>query len=70
MNSARFLASSVLNKDGDMWVIGGTSTVRGRNADSTEVYKYQPKGKGLWTTGDQLPGAYRDTGIASHCTVR
>ena len=70
MNNARFLASSVLTKEGDMWVMGGSSNREGVDSDSTEVYQYEANGKGRWTKGPPLPGDYRDTGIESHCTVR
>ena len=68
MNHARYRASSVLNKNGDMWVLGGTSG--NLSSDSTEVYEYKAGGKGTWRKGHPLPPDYRDSGIESHCTVR
>ena len=70
MKHTRFYASSVLNEDGDMWVIGGAAPGSDNASDTTEVYTYLPRGKGKWRTGPALPPAYRDTGIESHCTVR
>jgi hypothetical protein len=68
MAHRRFYASSVLNKDGNLWVLGGTA--EDKASDTTEVYEYRPKGEGTWRTGPPLPDDYRDTGIESHCTVR
>ena len=73
MTNRRLYASSVLNTDGDIWVIGGVAKNRGNDsdkADSTEVYQYRPNGKGKWTISIPLPRDYRDTGIERHCTVR
>ena len=68
MEFKRFYASSVLNDNGDMWVLGGTAL--NNASDTSEVYAYQPRGKGQWQKGPPLPPDYRDTGLESHCTVR
>ena len=68
MVERRYRASSVLNQNGDMWVLGGVSG--NSSLDYTEVYEYLPKGKGRWRTGAPLPPAYRDSGLESHCTIR
>ncbi len=68
MKNTRRFASSVLDGNGDMWVLGGTAD--NNASDSTEVYDYRPKGAGTWRKGHALPPDYRDTGIESHCTVR
>ena len=70
MTNQRFLATSVLNENGDIWVIGGISAGKRVFSDSTEVYKYKPRGEGQWLKGAPIPDDYRDTGIVSHCTVR
>ena len=68
MNHKRYYASSVLDENGNIWVMGGTA--EDAASDTTEIYEYKPKGHGVWRKGPQLPGDYRDTGIESHCTVR
>ena len=57
MIKKRYLASSTLDKNGNLWVLGGTAN--SSNADSTEVYEYKPGGKGLWRKGYPLPVDYR-----------
>ena len=64
----RSRATSVINKDGNLWVIGGTAD--NKAVKSTEAYEYKPLGRGAWGPGPQLPIDYRYTGIESHCTVR
>ena len=68
MQFKRFYASSVLNNEGDMWVLGGTAV--NNASDTSEVYAYGPRGTGRWQKGPPLPPDYRDTGLESHCTVR
>ena len=68
MKHARSYASAITNEKGDLWILGGTA--EDKASQSTEVYEYRPRGEGQWRTGPQLPPAYRDTGIESHCTVR
>ena len=51
-----------------MWVIGGTNEdVEG--IKSTEIYEYQPGGKGRWKKGPDLPASLLG-GLESHCAVR
>ena len=47
MAHKRFYASSVLNKDGNLWVLGGTA--QDKASDTSEVYEYKPRGEGTWT---------------------
>ena len=70
MTQKRHQAASVLDKNGDIWVLGGTSNSSA--ADSTEIYNYRPasRGYGRWRKGFPLPQALRDTGLQSHCTVK
>ena len=68
MSHSRYRASSVLNKEGNMWVFGGTSY--NSSSQDTTVYDYKAGGKGAWKIAQPLPEDYRDTGIESHCTVR
>ncbi len=68
MTQKRYYSSSVLNEDGDMWVLGGIASDIA--SDTTEVYAYKPNGEGVWKKGPPLPPDYKDTGIESHCTVR
>ena len=74
MGNKRPFASSVLDKDGDMWVLGGAANTRFDKyaADSTEIYQYQPakRGFGGWRKGFPLPQVLRDTGISQTCTVK
>ena len=65
MKTPRFSATSSLTPDGDLWILGG-------NFDSqttlkTEVFDFD---RMVWRTGIDLPEAFRDTGLTSHCTVR
>ena len=65
MKTPRFGATSSLTPDGDLWILGG-------NFDSqttlkTEVFDFD---RMVWRTGIELPEAFRDTGLTSHCTVR
>ena len=60
-------AAAVMNEEGNMWVIGGTSDDSGLNG--TEVYHDGSNGTGKWTQGPMLPVGLRG-GIESHCTVR
>ena len=57
MTHKRFYPSSTLDKNGNIWVLGGTAN--SSNADSTEVYEYKPGGNGLWRKGYPLPVDYR-----------
>ena len=66
MQQPRFRASSTLNNNGDLWVLGGTHDVSS-NPLTTEVYLSNQK---RWNIGNPLPPALRDTGIDSQCTVR
>merc|ERR1711935_145106 len=70
MAQKRHLATSVLDVNGDMWVLGGTANSSA--ADSTEIYNYKPpdSGFGRWRKGFPLPAALRDTGLQSHCSVK
>ena len=69
MTQKRYYGASVLDPNGDMWVLGGTAN--SSNADSTEVYQYKPRPRsGRWRKGYPLPTALRDTGIESQCNVR
>ena len=69
MTQKRYYGASVLDPNGDMWVLGGTAN--SSNADSTEVYQYKPLPRsGRWRKGYPLPTALRDTGIESQCNVR
>ena len=71
MNQKRHLAASVLNKEGNFWMLGGTLGGSGTDstdsADSTEFYEY---GKKRWRKGPPLPSGLRDTGLQSHCALR
>ncbi len=65
MQEARHYAASVLNENGDLWVLGG---VNGSNAaDSTEIYEFDYS---RWRKGRPLPSGLRDSGVAYHCAVR
>ncbi len=69
MTQKRYRAATVLNEDGDMWVLGGTydSTA----SEATEVFRYQARtNSGSWTRGRPLPDDLRDSGIESHCVVQ
>ena len=78
MTQKRSGATSVLDSNGDMWVLGGAANSSA--ADSTEIYNYKaPKkengqleaqGAGRWRTGFPLPVALRDTGISNTCSVK
>ena len=70
MTHKRHQAASVLDKNGDLWVLGGTSNFSA--ADSTEIYNYKSadRGFGNWRKGFPLPQALRDTGLQSTCTVK
>ena len=69
MTQKRYYGTSVIDPNGDMWVLGGTAN--SSNADSTEVYQYKPRPRsGRWRKGYPLPTALRDTGIESQCNVR
>lgn len=68
MSTNRYYASSVINQDKNMWVIGGA----GKNDEalrSTEIYDYKPNGKGRWKAGPNLPSDLVG-GLESHCSVR
>ena len=51
-----------------MWVIGGTGE-DDNGLRSTEIYEYQPKGKGRWKMGPNIPKELVG-GLESHCSVR
>ena len=57
MAKKRYYASSTLDKNGNLWVLGGTAN--STTADSTEVYEYKSEGKGRWRKGYPLPVDYR-----------
>lgn len=58
-------ASSVLDADGNLWVLGGVDG--SDNADSTEIFDF---GNDRWRKGRPLPAELRDSGLNSHCAVR
>jgi len=70
MGNKRSYGSSVLDKNGDMWVIGGSANSSA--ADSTEIYNYQSadRGFGNWRKGFPLPQLLRDNGLENTCTVK
>ena len=69
MGQTRHLSASILDPNGDMWVLGGSSNSSA--ADSTEIYQYKPQSRGFgrWRKGFPLPPDLRDTGVESHCSV-
>ena len=68
MSTERYYPSSVINQDGNIWVIGGTGK-DDNGLRSTEIYEYQPKGKGRWKMGPNIPKELVG-GLESHCSVR
>ena len=70
MSNKRNFATSVLDENGDIWVLGGTANSSA--ADSTEIYNYKTPdlGSGRWRKGFPLPAALRETGLQSHCSVK
>ena len=64
MSYERHYASSVLDKNDDLWVIGGTHD--SKTADTTEVLQYQGPGKAKWRKGYALPFELRDTGKCTY----
>ena len=71
MASKRKFASSVLDPNGDLWILGGKSGYNNAS-DSTEIYNYKTasRGFGLWRKGFPLPLELRDTGLQSQCSVK
>ena len=65
MEQPRFRASSTLDKNGFLWILGGIHN--SNPLRTTEVYFSNQK---RWRDGYQLPPALKDTGIDSQCTVR
>ena len=65
LKHARNFASSNIDKDGNLWVIGGASGSKA--AESTEIFDFQ---KQRWRRGLPLPKELRDSGLSSHCSVR
>ena len=65
MKIPRLGATSSLTPDGDLWILGGATLAE--NNLKTEVYDFDYK---FWSTGIDLPEAFRDTGLTDHCTVR
>ena len=65
MKIPRLGATSSLTPDGDLWILGGATLAE--NNLKTEVYDFD---RNVWRTGIDLPEAFRDTGLTSHCTVR
>ena len=62
LEQKRSWASSVLDKDGNMWVIGGKN---GKSSViQTAKYHYR------WQNGKPLPQELTLSGIEGHCTVR
>ncbi len=57
-------ATSVLNEDGDLWVIGGIDG--SDSAFSTEIFDFKTR---KWREGTPLPLDLQESGISSHCTV-
>ncbi len=69
MNDKRHYAASVLDQNGNLWVIGGHHDSQA--AGSTEVYEYKaPPREGRWRRGYPLPSELRDTGLSDHCAVK
>ena len=70
MAEKRTFATSVLDYNGDMWVLGGA--LNSSEAELTEIYNYQSaeRGFGRWRKGFPLPTVFRDTGLQSHCSVK
>ena len=67
MREERYYATTVLNDDGNMWVMGGYAGNNPKKA--TEIFKYKaPPRKGRWKKGKPLPADLRDSGIESHCS--
>ena len=70
MKRRRDRAAGVLNRDGNLWVIGGRDDEEGEEGlSSSEVYEYQSKGNGKWKKGPKLPKDLPG-GLESHCAVR
>ncbi len=65
MHHKRHRAASVLDEDGNMWVLGGIDG--SDSADSTEVFDFASR---RWTRGYPMPSELRDSGLSSHCAVR
>ena len=62
----RMGASSVLDRKGNMWVLGGNDGVK-KSTPSTEVFDFGLK---RWRQGEPLPSSFRDSGLSNHCAVR
>jgi hypothetical protein len=56
-----FINVKLFNKILIMHLIGG---------DLSEVYNYQPQGKGDWIAGKDIPSEFKNTAIQNHCAVR
>ena len=70
MKRRRDRAAGVLNRDGNLWVLGGRDDEEGEEGlSSSEVYEYQSKGNGKWKKGPKLPKDLPG-GLESHCAVR
>jgi hypothetical protein len=56
-----FIDVKLSNKVIIMQLIGG---------DLSEVYNYQPQGKGDWIAGKDSPSEFKNSAIQNHCAVR
>ncbi len=65
MRFKRHQAASVLDKDGNMWMLGGIDG--SDSADATEIFDFA---ENRWREGHPLPRELRDSGLSSHCAVR
>ena len=71
MGGTRKFSGSVLDQNGDFWILGGSGGYNDAS-DSTEIYNYQSavRGFGRWRKGFPLPTELRDTGLESQCSVK
>jgi len=65
MTLKRHYAASVLDENGDMWVLGGFDGPQ--SAGTTEIFQFSSR---RWRRGRPLPSELRDSGISSQCAVR
>ena len=70
MISPRRAAASTVDKDGNLWIIGGSDKFDGGGLGTSEVLRKNEDGLWEWEEGPALPKEVQKSGLIHHCVVK
>ena len=70
MISPRRAAASTVDKDGNLWILGGSDKFSGGGLGTSEVLRINDDGVWEWEEGPALPKEVQKSGLIQHCVVK